>query len=245
MKQHEEIIGLMKGSTLYTKDTLAYLSDVIADYPYFQAAHILRALNLLSLKDDRFPFALRQAAIYAPDRKQLFFRIENDFFNIEFIKSLEEKTLSTDSTFELIDIFLSKGKAKTGLKRTEIESPPISADYVTYFLSDKAENEEAPPLQYQEIIDQFLEKEAVSPLKTRLDIKREWEDELPEPLSEPVNSDGFFSETLAKIYVKQKRYDKALEIIRKLNLLYPEKNRYFADQIRFLEKLIININKIK
>jgi len=45
---------------------------------------------------------------------------------------------------------------------------------------------------------------------------------------------------LAKIYVKQQRYSKALEIIKKLSLKYPKKNAYFADQIRFLEKLIIN-----
>ncbi|MDR0976793.1 MAG: tetratricopeptide repeat protein, partial [Prevotellaceae bacterium] len=46
--------------------------------------------------------------------------------------------------------------------------------------------------------------------------------------------------TLAKIYIKQQRYEKALEIIKKLSLNYPNKNSYFADQIRFLEKLIIN-----
>lgn len=52
--------------------------------------------------------------------------------------------------------------------------------------------------------------------------------------------DSCFTETLAKIYIKQHRYDKALEIIEKLSLNYPKKNAYFADQIRFLEKLIIN-----
>ncbi len=52
--------------------------------------------------------------------------------------------------------------------------------------------------------------------------------------------DSFFTETLAKIYIKQQRYGKALEIIRKLNLKYPKKSIYFADQIRFLEKLVIN-----
>ena len=52
--------------------------------------------------------------------------------------------------------------------------------------------------------------------------------------------DSYFTETLAKIYIRQQRYEKALEIIRKLNLKYPKKNAYFADQIRFLEKLIIN-----
>ena len=55
------------------------------------------------------------------------------------------------------------------------------------------------------------------------------------------NSDTLLSESLAKIYIQQRRYAKALEIIRKLNLNNPEKNIYFADQIRFLEKLIINV----
>ena len=52
--------------------------------------------------------------------------------------------------------------------------------------------------------------------------------------------DSYFTETLAKIYIKQHRYEKALEIIKKLSLNYQKKNAYFADQIRFLEKLIIN-----
>lgn len=55
--------------------------------------------------------------------------------------------------------------------------------------------------------------------------------------------DSYFTETLARIYVKQKRYEKALQIIKNLSLKYPEKNVYFADQIRFLEKLIINTKK--
>ena len=59
--------------------------------------------------------------------------------------------------------------------------------------------------------------------------------------SESSNDDTFFTESLAKIYIKQRRYEKALQIIKKLSLKYPEKNIYFADQIRFLEKLIINI----
>lgn len=51
--------------------------------------------------------------------------------------------------------------------------------------------------------------------------------------------------TLAKIYIKQQRYEKALEIIRKVNLNNPKKNSYFADQIRFLQKLIVNKNHEK
>ena len=66
-------------------------------------------------------------------------------------------------------------------------------------------------------------------------------DETPRSaVEETEQDDSCFTETLAKIYIKQRRYDKALEIIKKLSLNYPKKNAYFADQIRFLEKLIIN-----
>jgi hypothetical protein len=59
---------------------------------------------------------------------------------------------------------------------------------------------------------------------------------------EEVLDENYFTETLAKIYIKQRKYSRALEIIRSLYLQFPEKNAYFADQIRFLEKLIINNN---
>ena len=58
-------------------------------------------------------------------------------------------------------------------------------------------------------------------------------------------SEVYFTETLARIYIKQGRYSKALEIIQRLSLQVPKKNAYFADQIRFLEKLIINNSKNK
>lgn len=55
--------------------------------------------------------------------------------------------------------------------------------------------------------------------------------------------ESYFTETLAKIYVKQGRYEKALEIIKAISLKNPKKSAYFADQIRFLRKLIINSSK--
>lgn len=51
------------------------------------------------------------------------------------------------------------------------------------------------------------------------------------------------TESLAKIMVKNGNYRKALEIITQLNLKNPEKSIYFADQIRFLRKLILNQSK--
>ncbi|TDQ09259.1 hypothetical protein [Pedobacter metabolipauper] len=46
------------------------------------------------------------------------------------------------------------------------------------------------------------------------------------------------SETLAKIYIEQMLYDKAIDTYEKLSLKFPEKSRYFADLIQSIEKKI-------
>ena len=57
------------------------------------------------------------------------------------------------------------------------------------------------------------------------------------PQPAPASS---LSESLAKIYIKQGRYNKAYEIILHLYLNNPKKSIYFADQLRFLRKLMLN-----
>jgi len=57
----------------------------------------------------------------------------------------------------------------------------------------------------------------------------------------PTESEN--QETLAKKMIKDKKYPEAIEILRKLNLNNPKKSVYFADQIRFLEKVIENSKK--
>ena len=71
-------------------------------------------------------------------------------------------------------------------------------------------------------------------------VKKEMPEEDEPEAEEDIEDESYFTETLAKIYVKQQRYSKALEIIKKLNLKYPKKTLTLQNQIRFLEKLIIN-----
>lgn len=67
------------------------------------------------------------------------------------------------------------------------------------------------------------------------------DNEEPLPIQQYEPEEEPFSETLAKIYIKQKKYDKAIKTFNGLIARYPEKSVYFADQIRFLEKLIRNL----
>ena len=90
------------------------------------------------------------------------------------------------------------------------------------------------------LVDTFIEKNEKITLKE----EPEYTPELAEEGENGEIGEDFFTETLARIYIRQGRYEKAAEIIRRLNLVNPRKNVYFADQIRFLEKLIVN-NKHK
>jgi thioredoxin-like negative regulator of GroEL len=92
----------------------------------------------------------------------------------------------------------------------------------------------------QELIDEFIEKADEGETFRIAAAPTETPEETPAESQNEEEEESYFTETLAKIYIKQRRYEKALEIIKKLSLKYPKKNSYFADQIRFLEKLIIN-----
>ncbi|MDA9803776.1 hypothetical protein N9B77_03490 [Flavobacteriaceae bacterium] len=54
-------------------------------------------------------------------------------------------------------------------------------------------------------------------------------------------SEALMTETLAKVYLQQNNYQKALQAYKILSLKYPEKSGFFADQIRAINKYI---NKI-
>ena len=123
-------------------------------------------------------------------------------------------------------------------------SSAVSTDYVSYYLSKTPEETiNFKPLQFQDTIDRFLKKDEISPIKIELQ-NTDKAEKTPAPDLEQVDDSDFYSETLAKIHIKQRKYDKALEIIRKIVLFYPEKSSYFADQIQMLEDLV-NINKNK
>ena len=52
-----------------------------------------------------------------------------------------------------------------------------------------------------------------------------------------ASTDELMTETLAKVFVKQKKFENALQAYQILSLKYPEKNSFFADQIKEIKRL--------
>jgi hypothetical protein len=88
--------------------------------------------------------------------------------------------------------------------------------------------------QGYDLIDRFLRE------KPRIEPRSPLEDGTAPDLSVPdtTENDEFFTETLARIYVQQKHYKKAIYAYEKLCLRFPEKYSYFADQIDEIKRFI-------
>jgi hypothetical protein len=58
-----------------------------------------------------------------------------------------------------------------------------------------------------------------------------------------IQPEALMTETLARIYVEQKNYKKAIQSYKILSLKYPEKSSFFANQIKAIEQLQEQNNK--
>ncbi len=147
--------------------------------------------------------------------------------NAEVIEESEPETIeekveiiennSDDSTFSFSD-WLKKVPSQSKTQQEIEEEQEIAEREIKY-----------------KLIDDFLEKNPkIVPMK-KTDIT---------PVNTPSNFvqnteeySDLMTETLAQIYIEQKKYDKAIKAYKILILKYPEKNSLFANRIKEIENL--------
>ena len=250
MKTHF-LYDLIEDASLFNNETLVDLKKTIDRNPSFSLAKILYLKNLAVLNHPDFSVELKKLSVGIPDRRKLFLLIEDklDYQSSVTMVVDEER----ENAFDLIDAFLSLQPNESSRDWHEtLNNASVSSDYMYWSMSKQetdVNEENTVQLKHHQLIDSFIESAGERPRQfSEPAIPGNNTFQLQETSTDDIlqsQDDSFFTETLAQIYIKQKRYERALQIIGKLRLKYPEKNVYFADQIRFLEKLIINNKNIK
>ena len=252
------------------RETLYELRRITAEHPYYQTARLLLLKNLYLLHDSTFDEELRRSAIYITDRRVLFNLVEAAHYRLKrkspqsFTNKPDRRAAvaqEDDSrTVSLIDTFLSTIPEEDELKKEKKEehrkptAVDATTDYVAYLLStdfEELDNEDingdrndndngnvnGDGNQADALIDAFINSEGKITLQEELEYTPEQEEEGD---GDEMTSDEYLTETLAGIYIKQKRYKKALDIMEKVNEKANSNNKYYEDQKRFLELIIAN-----
>ncbi|WP_298287284.1 tetratricopeptide repeat protein [uncultured Lutibacter sp.] len=233
------------------------LTEILNEFPYFQAARTIQLKGFHKNNDFKYNKALKITAAYTVDRKVLFDFITSFSFNnissknyqvLEEIEVIEPKTVEVLHK-KLVDKFSFTTKKTTeetkATKILEIGKPisfkssePHSFNEWMQLISknpilrEKSKPENSPNDHPKfKLIDQFIETNPkINPIDKNIPNK----DISLESLSEDKS---IMTETLAKVYLEQKKYENAIKAYRILILKYPEKSGFFADRIKAIKIL--------
>ncbi len=202
-----EFTKILEKPNHLNKSQIGYLKSIIDDFPYLQSA---RAIYLKALKDTnsfKFHSELKITAAYSTERNVLFDFITNQEI-IESKVTLDKVDIAKDSIEE---------------KKPFVDWLNIS-NFKPIDRSSKIDNNDSAN---NSIIDKFIESNPKIG-HTNNEINSEFN----YISSNVFKEDVLMTETLAKIYMSQNNFNKAIQSYNILSLKYPEKSSYFADQIK-------------
>lgn len=209
--------------------TLRHLDDLLLlsrQYPYCEPLHRLILICLHQNGDLRYSSELSRRILYISDPAQLFLTLKDHSHTPTHTIPEEEK--EPQDAFSIIDNFLQDHPDDA----REVEE---MLDLIQAPLPEEEPKSEEPKESTGDLINAFLAKgEAAEKIPTVAEVT-------PPPSESsvtPAQDEELFTETLARIYIRQAKYAEALRIFKTLNLNYSEKNSYFAEQVAYLEKLI-------
>lgn len=234
------------------------MNPILNKYPYFVVPAIEELQNASG--EERVALVRRiAAAVGDPTALRTIIGVDPEEF-LSFYPDMKTPELSTDDT---IDSFIDRFGNPNTPKPTEVEDiiTPVAVPYDLSSLedlpeltdadlfpadlapgipSDPIQTEKPEPTQTEE--PEPTQTEAPEPMQIEepepMQTEEPDSDSNPSPGHASAGREPSLSESLARIMIKNGNYQKALEIITEISLNNPKKSVYFADQIRFLKKLI-------
>ena len=220
---HDDFITIVRMPGKVKPEFNTDLKELVDRYPYFVTTRLLYVKSLQQSHSIHYAANLKIASIYCNSRRWFYY-----FLHPEKMLSTEpyQRTKSGKSTGDYFDMI------------TMIETEGGDTKQSLKNLADRLKSARAmviPPLVKP------LEK-SITPKEVKIPEK-----EIPHVISPPEEIKTVvtleITESNAKKLIIAHKYKDAIEILRALNLNNPKKSVYFADQIRFLEKVIVNSKK--
>ncbi len=239
----QTFIKLLENPNLMDISQAKEIRNIIDDFPYFQSARVIYLKALKDLESFKYNNELKKTASYTTDRTILFDFITSKPF-IEEKKSANEKKFEQNINIKKNEdnniLSDEKNVPKTEKQAEELLEigKPLNFNKNEQYSFNKwlqLTNNQKPIIRKQktkqeEIIDKFI---SISPKISKIDKSKSFE---IKPQPEPEYKQ-LMTETLAKIYLEQKKFDSAIKAYEILSLKYPEKSGFFADRIKQIQIL--------
>ncbi|MDP3353546.1 MAG: hypothetical protein Q8S44_07390 [Flavobacteriaceae bacterium] len=236
------------------------LTVLLQKYPFLQSAYALQLKGFKTNFDIRYNQTLKNTAAYTTDRSVLFDYITSNDFVVFVPKEISSKNILTsedkkpsnilieDNLISNIDDEVTFSKSIEVLdieKQLEIGKPLSFEANDTFSFNEWLQLSAIKPIDRNKefvsvtskkniqssIIDNFINTnpKIKSPDKNSpvIDISS----------NDFTTNESLMTETLARVYLEQKKYNNAIKAYTILSLKYPEKSGYFADQIKAIKKI--------
>ena len=208
----KNFIKILQNPENLTAEELSFLDEINREFPYFQISKAIYLKTLKENDDIKFKKFLRSTAAYSRDRKILFDFINKSQNQNEKVYFNKNEITTVQSEYKIIEEeIIEENSFVEWLKLSNLK--PIDRSNET------------------ETIDKFISK------KPKLKVEVNENDLNNDKADNLSNQVGYMTETLAKLYLNQKNYEKAIQSYKILILKFPEKNSYFADQIKKIKSL--------
>ena len=236
------------------------LDNVLEAFPYFQSARVLKLKHLYNQNSFNYNNALKITAAYSTDRSILFDFITSDSF-VSIQKGLYEKKLEELMNMNVVGSEHLIAETKQPVINALEQSILTSIKEATISEEQKVEEKLAigKPLEFSKnekhSFQEWLQLSRLKPIareeikpvnddkRKKLDLIDKFIENNPKltpiakdaegPVIETFSEDTSYlmTETLARVYLEQKKYSKAIQAYEILILKYPEKSSFFANRI--------------
>lgn len=255
----EELIKYIKEPEKLQFKSLYDLMDVRDKHPYFQAIYPLILKLLKTNRKFQYQIFLEKTAVQLTGREILFefinvnenayqktaYQVQSDMQNPTSIDSTSsEVKLSENETADMIKPDRTYERMDTSQNKSSSEKKDfnrwLKSTYKTKInREDNDQSAEKPQenLDLQNVskpsklVDKFIEK------NPSITSPKKFESKKNNSSSREHSNSQMMTETLAKILIDQKKYDKAIEAYESLILNNPKKNSFFVSQIEKIKEL--------